>query len=559
MSQFLKQGVVTVITFGPFLAKGDGVTLQTGVGIIASIDNGTTGILLSKNGGGATIREQGANFVASTYDAHGFFKVSLSAVDTGTLGTLMVMHSEPATYLSVWRVFMVVPAQVWNSLFGADKLDVAVVEQADIDFMALQKVSLNAATPASIQNIPATGSGFTALGDTRLAKLDAAVSDCGLEATLTAIKGVGWSGETLVALKAYVDELESRLTATRAGYLDNLSAGAAALEATLTAIKGASWSTETLKAIKDAQALEASLTAIKGSGWSTETLKAIKEYVDDLESRLTADRAGYLDELGSLNIPADVDTLLTRLTALRAGYLDNLSAGAVALEGNVASHAEAGAGAALTTYGPAKPGAVMGKSPATLAAADVSGFLPAVLTDKAGFTISGTKQTLDALHDATQGATKGELDAAQAAIIAVLPDISDLALEGNVATHAEAGAGAALVSYDPPTQTELEAAIAGIPTTDLSGVLAAINALNDLSLAEILGADLGDGAALTLNSLGDLIRKLAWLAMNKLVVLNADGTWTLYQGDGATPAATGQYRRLATTTERSAPTWPEII
>lgn len=39
------------------------------------------------------------------------------------------------------------------------------------------------------------------------------------------------------------------LTPTRAGYLDNLSGGAVALEATLTAIKGVGWGTETLVAI----------------------------------------------------------------------------------------------------------------------------------------------------------------------------------------------------------------------------------------------------------------------------------------------------------------------
>lgn len=50
-----------------------------------------------------------------------------------------------------------------------------------------------------------------------------------------------------------------------------------------------------------------------------------------LLSRITDTRAGYLDELGSANIPADIDTLIARLTSARAGYLDNLSAGAVAL------------------------------------------------------------------------------------------------------------------------------------------------------------------------------------------------------------------------------------
>lgn len=48
------------------------------------------------------------------------------------------------------------------------------------------------------------------------------------------------------------------MSAVRAGYLDNLSAGATALEATL--------------------------VAIMGPGWTNETLKLIKELVDELES-----------------------------------------------------------------------------------------------------------------------------------------------------------------------------------------------------------------------------------------------------------------------------------
>mgnify|MGYP001766269939 CR=1 FL=1 len=88
------------------------------------------------------------------------------------------------------------------------------------------------------------------------------------------------------AIETLVDDLEGRLTATRAGYLDNLSGGAVALQAS----------------------------------------------VDDLEGRLTATRAGYLDNLsgGAVALQSSVDDLEGRLTATRAGYLDNLSAGAVA-------------------------------------------------------------------------------------------------------------------------------------------------------------------------------------------------------------------------------------
>lgn len=55
----------------------------------------------------------------------------------------------------------------------------------------------------------------------------------------------------LEALDADLGTLLTRLSAARAGYLDSLSGGAVALEATLTAMKGSGWSAETLKAIYD--------------------------------------------------------------------------------------------------------------------------------------------------------------------------------------------------------------------------------------------------------------------------------------------------------------------
>jgi hypothetical protein len=49
--------------------------------------------------------------------------------------------------------------------------------------------------------------------------------------------------------------------------------------------------------------------------------------VDTLLSRVSAVRAGYLDELAAANIPADVDTLLTRITASNAGSGEYSSSG----------------------------------------------------------------------------------------------------------------------------------------------------------------------------------------------------------------------------------------
>ncbi len=65
----------------------------------------------------------------------------------------------------------------------------------------------------------------------------------------------------------------------------------------------------------------------------------VGDYVDNIVTMRGTDNAALasvctetrLAELAAANIPADVDALLARLTAVRAGYLDNLSAGAVAL------------------------------------------------------------------------------------------------------------------------------------------------------------------------------------------------------------------------------------
>lgn len=81
-------------------------------------------------------------------------------------------------------------------------------------------------------------------------------------------------------------------------------------------------------------------TVVNSGTYGNSALKTlidtITEYVNELETRLTAQRAANLDELGAANIPADIDSLLSRLSAVRAGYLDKLN-----IAGNVAATGEA--------------------------------------------------------------------------------------------------------------------------------------------------------------------------------------------------------------------------
>jgi hypothetical protein len=118
------------------------------------------------------------------------------------------------------------------------------------------------------------------------------------------------------------------------------------------------------------------------------------------------------------------------------------------------------------------------------------------------------------------------------------------AIEGNVQGHV----ADALAAYDPPTRDEA--------TADKAAILAAVAALNDLTVGEILGGDLSDNLSFPANSLADLVRKLFWVLCNRLVITDVGGAFTAYKTDGVTPAVAGTITDNGTTTARSAPTWP---
>jgi hypothetical protein len=197
-------------------------------------------------------------------------------------------------------------------------LNAQVKGQDNIDFGALQKTSLNAATPTSVQNISAqTGDSYARLG---------------------APAGASVSADILV-IDNFVDDLETRLTATRAGYLDNLSAGAVALEATLTAIKGAGWTTETMKAIKeyvdDIGAAGAGLTALPwNASWDaevqSETTDALNAYDPPTRAELTTDKDSIITEVNANETKIDavkVDTAAIKIQtdALPSGIAKNVA------------------------------------------------------------------------------------------------------------------------------------------------------------------------------------------------------------------------------------------
>lgn len=139
MTMWLKQSTAVAVKIGPFVDSTDGVTAETGL-TISQAD-----IRLSKNGGNIA---QSNNAAGATHDELGYYDVPLDTTDTNTLGTLKVLISESGA-LPVWQDFMVVPANVWDSLFGADKLQVHA-DEITAGLITATALADNAITAAKI-------------------------------------------------------------------------------------------------------------------------------------------------------------------------------------------------------------------------------------------------------------------------------------------------------------------------------------------------------------------------------------------------------------------------
>ena len=290
----LKQSTAVTIVMGPMLDSTDGNTQETGL-TIAQAD-----IRLSKNGGAYA---QTNNVAGATHMEAGKYSVPIDTTDTGTLGKLRVdIHESGA--LAVWREFTIVPANVYDSLvLGTDVLT------ADVT----QWLGTAAATPtvAGVPEVDIThwlGTSVTAnvagqptVDVTRLGAQTAPLID------LIDFASNGYDSTNNVVFSDLVYIHGSALTET-AG---QLAAGFTKLFDVATPLLVAS---DVMRGT-DSAALAA--TALTDVTW-------------------TDAKAAFIDH-SIATVDTNLDTLLTRITAARAGYLDNLSAGAVALASALAT------------------------------------------------------------------------------------------------------------------------------------------------------------------------------------------------------------------------------
>ncbi|MCP5414985.1 MAG: hypothetical protein H6961_10305 [Chromatiaceae bacterium] len=167
MTQLLKQSTAATVKLGPFVDSTDGVTAETAL-TISQAD-----IRLSKNGGAFA---QTNNATGATHDENGYYGVPLDTTDTNTLGRLRVAVNESGS-LPVWQDFMVVNANVYDSLIGgSDNLQVDTVQIEGSD--ATDQINAAADTALADYDAPTKAeldSGLAALNDLDAAGVRSAV------------------------------------------------------------------------------------------------------------------------------------------------------------------------------------------------------------------------------------------------------------------------------------------------------------------------------------------------------------------------------------------------
>lgn len=112
--RFLRQSTAVDLGIGPFLDSGDANTVESALTLTQP------DVRLKKNGG-AWAQKSAAQTLA--HEENGWYEVNLSTTDTDTLGVLLLVVHESGA-LQVWHEFMVMPANVWDSLFASDLLQV---------------------------------------------------------------------------------------------------------------------------------------------------------------------------------------------------------------------------------------------------------------------------------------------------------------------------------------------------------------------------------------------------------------------------------------------------
>ena len=222
--QYLKADTVTEVTIGPAVAVGDGFTPVISL-TIAGADEAE----IIKHGATATTAIAGT--LAAITGADGYYALDLSATDTDTEGRLTLLINDDSLILPIRMEFMVVAANVFDSLFA-----VAGTDLLQIDLTEIVGGAVPAPTTTGILDVNTERWADTlvtlsgALPDVNVEAMDAASIAAGTiaAAELQNIEDEIWDAlkSAHVVANSFGDFLDVEVTSRLASADINLTAGA---------------------------------------------------------------------------------------------------------------------------------------------------------------------------------------------------------------------------------------------------------------------------------------------------------------------------------------------
>jgi hypothetical protein len=130
--RYLRTNTATRITVGPFLDKTDGITPEVALTVTSEkltfvVDTAGVPTLILDI---APTASGGANdMVHITNDDSGYYDLELAAADVNYLGRAMLSLNDVATHLPVFHEFMILPANIYDSMIlGTDLFDVSMTQ-----------------------------------------------------------------------------------------------------------------------------------------------------------------------------------------------------------------------------------------------------------------------------------------------------------------------------------------------------------------------------------------------------------------------------------------------
>jgi len=133
--RYLKQNIDQYVTVGPFIDKTDGFTVKDDLTVtnIKLIITRQTHASAATDSDEQTCTATAANDYGLAGHGHGgLYQLKIPDSDINFVGSCTLCMYYGTAYLPVFHEFMVVPANVWDSLMGTDLLDVSIVQLAGI-------------------------------------------------------------------------------------------------------------------------------------------------------------------------------------------------------------------------------------------------------------------------------------------------------------------------------------------------------------------------------------------------------------------------------------------